>query len=557
MSDTNQSTTTSAGSGDPAFPYDDRRDFEDASRGLHRHDRARRDPQRRGRRGLGHRRRSGSSTATGSPHGASRASGGSRSSCAKHGLFEVADGIYQVRGFDLSNITFVEGDTGVIVIDPLISDRDRGGGARALPRAPRRPARSSPSSTRTATSTTSAASRASSRRRTSTPGGARDRARGIPRARDLRERLRRHGDGPPRRVHVRRGPAARRAGQRRRRARAVDVGRHGRRSSRRPWTSRTPARSSRSTACASCSRWRPEPRRPPRCTSTSPTAGRCAWPRTRPTRCTTCSRCAAPSCATRTPGPATSTEAIERFGGDVDVVFASHHWPTWGTRPHRRVPLDPARPLRLPARPDAAAAEPGPHRQRDRRADRAAAGARGRVEHARLLRLGQPQREGDLPAVHGLVRRQPGAPLAAHAGRGRASGTSTSWAAPTRSSRRRGPRSTPATTAGRRRCSTTSCSPSPTTRRAKALLADALEQLGFGSENGTWRNAYLSGAMELRGGAFGTPTSRRLARDILAQLTPRPVLRRRRRSRSTARRRGTSTSPRGGCSPTTTARPTG
>ncbi|BCW71035.1 alkyl sulfatase dimerization domain-containing protein [Arthrobacter sp. NicSoilB8] len=40
---------------------------------------------------------------------------------AKQGLFEVVDGIYQVRGLDLSNITFVEGDTGVIVIDPLIS----------------------------------------------------------------------------------------------------------------------------------------------------------------------------------------------------------------------------------------------------------------------------------------------------------------------------------------------------------------------------------------------------------------------------------------------------
>ncbi|MET9710298.1 alkyl/aryl-sulfatase [Nocardiopsis alba] len=40
---------------------------------------------------------------------------------AKHGLYEVTDGIYQVRGFDLSNITFVEGDEGVIVIDPLIS----------------------------------------------------------------------------------------------------------------------------------------------------------------------------------------------------------------------------------------------------------------------------------------------------------------------------------------------------------------------------------------------------------------------------------------------------
>ncbi|GAB16519.1 hypothetical protein GOEFS_004_00340 [Gordonia effusa NBRC 100432] len=40
---------------------------------------------------------------------------------ARHGLFEVVDGIYQVRGFDLSNITFIEGDAGIIVIDPLIS----------------------------------------------------------------------------------------------------------------------------------------------------------------------------------------------------------------------------------------------------------------------------------------------------------------------------------------------------------------------------------------------------------------------------------------------------
>lgn len=35
------------------------------------------------------------------------------------GLYEVVEGIYQVRGFDLSNVTFVEGDTGVIIIDPL------------------------------------------------------------------------------------------------------------------------------------------------------------------------------------------------------------------------------------------------------------------------------------------------------------------------------------------------------------------------------------------------------------------------------------------------------
>lgn len=37
------------------------------------------------------------------------------------GLFEVTEGIYQVRGQSLSNITFIEGETGYIVIDPNIS----------------------------------------------------------------------------------------------------------------------------------------------------------------------------------------------------------------------------------------------------------------------------------------------------------------------------------------------------------------------------------------------------------------------------------------------------
>jgi alkyl sulfatase BDS1-like metallo-beta-lactamase superfamily hydrolase len=40
---------------------------------------------------------------------------------SRQGLYEVAEGIYQVRGLDLSNMTLVEGETGVIVIDPLIS----------------------------------------------------------------------------------------------------------------------------------------------------------------------------------------------------------------------------------------------------------------------------------------------------------------------------------------------------------------------------------------------------------------------------------------------------
>lgn len=40
---------------------------------------------------------------------------------AKQGLYEVVPGIYQVRGLDISNVTFVETDNGIIVIDPLIS----------------------------------------------------------------------------------------------------------------------------------------------------------------------------------------------------------------------------------------------------------------------------------------------------------------------------------------------------------------------------------------------------------------------------------------------------
>ena len=40
---------------------------------------------------------------------------------SKQGLYEVTAGIYQVRDLDMSNMTLVEGDTGVIVIDPLIS----------------------------------------------------------------------------------------------------------------------------------------------------------------------------------------------------------------------------------------------------------------------------------------------------------------------------------------------------------------------------------------------------------------------------------------------------
>jgi alkyl sulfatase BDS1-like metallo-beta-lactamase superfamily hydrolase len=39
-----------------------------------------------------------------------------------HGLFEVVDGIWQVRGYDLSVMSIIRGDTGWIVIDPLMTE---------------------------------------------------------------------------------------------------------------------------------------------------------------------------------------------------------------------------------------------------------------------------------------------------------------------------------------------------------------------------------------------------------------------------------------------------
>jgi alkyl sulfatase BDS1-like metallo-beta-lactamase superfamily hydrolase len=59
----------------------------------------------------------------------------------------------------------------------------------------------------------------------------------------------------------------------------------------------------------------------------------------------------------------------------------------------------------------------------------------------------------------------------------------------------------------------------PANEAAKALQADAYEQLGFGAENGTWRSVYLAGATELRHGTFGTP-AQPAAADLMAALSP-------------------------------------
>jgi alkyl sulfatase BDS1-like metallo-beta-lactamase superfamily hydrolase len=55
----------------------------------------------------------------------------------------------------------------------------------------------------------------------------------------------------------------------------------------------------------------------------------------------------------------------------------------------------------------------------------------------------------------------------------------------------------------------------PTNKEARELAADALEQLGYQAENATWRNAYLTGALELRGGIPKVPVTSTLSPDAM------------------------------------------
>lgn len=60
----------------------------------------------------------------------------------------------------------------------------------------------------------------------------------------------------------------------------------------------------------------------------------------------------------------------------------------------------------------------------------------------------------------------------------------------------------------------------PDNRAARELQADALEQLGYQSENATWRNVYLMGAYELRNGVPEVASAGSASPDIIRSLTP-------------------------------------
>ncbi|CAL9673144.1 alkyl/aryl-sulfatase [Streptomyces sp. enrichment culture] len=212
------------------------------------------------------------------------------------------------------------------------------------------------------------------------------------------------------------------------------------------------------------------------------------------------------------------TESIDLFGGTTDVVFASHHWPTWG---HERViaflelqrdlygylhdqslrlinkgwtGTEIAEYLTLPP-----ALENAWH----------ARGYYGSVSHnlkALYQRYmgwfdGNPAHLWQHPPVEAgrrYVACMGGADAVVEKGREAFEAGDYRWAAEVLSH-------------------VVFAEPGHTA--ARDLLADTFEQLGYGAENGTWRNFYLSGTTELREGQFGTPTVT-AAPDIVAHLTP-------------------------------------
>jgi alkyl sulfatase BDS1-like metallo-beta-lactamase superfamily hydrolase len=212
------------------------------------------------------------------------------------------------------------------------------------------------------------------------------------------------------------------------------------------------------------------------------------------------------------------TEAIDLYGGDLEVAFASHHWPTWGRE--RAVEF-----LAL---------------QRDLYA----------YLHDQTLRLLNRGLTG--PEIAEVIELPPALQHAWHA-RGYYGSVSHNvkaiyqrymgwydgnpahlWPHPPEAAARRYvdfmggaeavvARAQESFAAGDFRWVAEVLNhvvfAEPEHALARALLADTYEQLGYGAENGTWRCAYLSGAAELRSGAFGTPVGT-LSADVLAQLTP-------------------------------------
>ena len=204
-------------------------------------------------------------------------------------------------------------------------------------------------------------------------------------------------------------------------------------------------------------------------------------------------------------------EAIHLFGGEAEVVFASHHWPTWGNAEilrflkgqrdlyryihdetlrlanHGYGPAEIAEMVELPAGIAGSFANRGYY---------------GSVSHnvkavyTYYLGFfdGNPATLHQLPPVEGArkaVEYMGGADAVLARARADFEKGEYRWVA---------------------QAVNYVVFADPDNAAARELQADTLEQLGYQAENGTWRNFYLSAARELRDGVVVMPTpSTRLA----------------------------------------------
>jgi alkyl sulfatase BDS1-like metallo-beta-lactamase superfamily hydrolase len=215
------------------------------------------------------------------------------------------------------------------------------------------------------------------------------------------------------------------------------------------------------------------------------------------------------------------TEAIDRFGGRLDVVFASHHWPTWGRERAVRF-LEEQRDLYaylhdqtlrmlnagLTGSEIAEAMTLPPALENAWHAR----GYYGSVSHnvKAIYQRYMGWYDGDPARLWQHVPEEAGKRYVA------AMGGADAVVANAKRAFDEGDLRWAAELLDRLLFA------DPSHEAGRALQADTLEQLGFGSENGTWRSAFLAGATELRKGNFGTP-AQTASPDMMAALTPEQV----------------------------------
>ena len=249
-----------------------------------------------------------------------------------HGLFQVTDRIYQVRGFDASNMTLIEGDRGLIVVDPLISTETARAGLDLYRRhRGQRPV--------TAVIYTHCHVDHYGGVRGVVDRGRRPRGRVAIIAPDqfmeavvAESVLAGPGEESAAAVPVRQAPAqgAARPGRHRHSARRCRGAPS--RSSRRRARSRSRSRRTRIDGVEIVFQLAPQTEAPAEMHMFYPGLPGAESGRERhPQACTTSIRSAGAEVRDANAWARYLNEALDRFGADTDVVFAQHQWPVWGT----------------------------------------------------------------------------------------------------------------------------------------------------------------------------------------------------------------------------------